>query len=654
MRAVAAAARISKLESEISEVREQLRASARREKALAEDVKRAASARTSEALLQEQITSLQTRCTRAENSAAEAGVLRARLTSVRGALALWEGNVYNPLHASSSSSSKNLAGAATLTSSYSSSASAAATGTAAPSLGSSFASFTGFSSSSSPPSSSAEGDAIAAEVEAAHDHSAAVCAALRELQTSHSMLLSAVTEAQAKLATCVKGREDLASKYAVVSSQLSEAQSARAVAEEERVLVSARLDSATTRCERLAALVASYEAEDRTASLTRVAAEAQTAAVALASAAAGPGGSAAAKNKALSAASEAAQASKSAAAAAAAEATAAKNRAAAAEEALARARTTLDNMFATVSSSLMPQSVLQACESRAQLAEAEAAALRAELTAVYASVPRIAGSVLAAAGGKGNRSTVMPDSLESEPSGMSVWPSTPSDGRSGAAAAESSSSAAAASVDQHRPYRVLHMVANPTAAALADAEAKQRALVDSLKAEAARLRERLAAAGTQIAQLTVAVVAAKKADEEHAAAAAAAAVAASAKANKSSSSSAASTPANAGSRGPSAAGASSSSSSTPGTGAATLNPNNMSIVSGGGDNNNNNTIAAGSDDGKVDKADFDKYRERLKGLFKEQIETFRTVVYRLTGWHVSYANKQGWKGFEGGVAVFRE
>jgi hypothetical protein len=167
-----------------------------------------------------------------------------------------------------------------------------------------------------------------------------------------------------------------------------------------------------------------------------------------------------------------------------------------------------------------------------------------------------------------------------------------------------------------------------------EADAKQRALVDQLKAETARLRDEVGLLGSDVGLLTAQLESARAEILENAKATAAATAEADAgmmlvkgpggggtaggsTAHTSSSSSAAA-----------AAAAASSASGRHAAAAAT--PARSAAPAG--------IVVAGSKG-----PDFDTYRERLKALFKSHIELFRTVVYRLTGWTVRLEERgKGW------------
>lgn len=529
---------IKRLESEVASAREQLRASQRKERSMADELQRLQSRKSNESLLTEQIATMQTKLHRLEAAAADASVLKTRLQASVAALQMWQREVFRPLVSSA---------AATSASAASSSTSLALTDGEIDVASSS--------------------DAVTSFISACTTQASAVSSAVRELQGNNTMLLSTVAECRAHVDSCMHGRAGLEGRMRDLAERLAASENQRADADDRAFKLSHQLQIATDQRDRLASLVRSYETEDRAASAVRLASASQhtltqllaAAAAAVSSPsttgpAAGPKGGRHQQHhqqqqqlaQVAAAAAKAAQDAAAAVTAAQQQAASATERAGQLEKQVADAEQRYASLMASIAGELQSDAsaghppllassqaagALAAAESRATIAAADSDALRSELQSLYSAQARLVGSgggqplssvasTSSSSSSSGGAAVVGPptDSIELQPSGLSEWqagangPSWPSSfaavAASAAGAGPAGGEALPSSAVQHqvaRPYRVLHLISNPTTTAVQNYESKRTQLIDTLKGECEALRGQLSGAGRQIGVLTAAL-----------------------------------------------------------------------------------------------------------------------------------------------------
>lgn len=653
------AGRIAKLESEISKVREEVRSYQRKERAMQDEIKKLTVNKTNELLLQEQIHALQTKLNRTEPLAIEMVTYRTRFESMVKTLQQWETEIFQPLLQSTqviTNNNENLSKKEEKKSSL--------TGTVIRTkennnLGSSGYAFSSTGSTNGQPSNAQDFQAtlatlfnLSAEqaskswtkdeeesyvqqfIQRAKDNIGTVSSIIAELQSSQQLLITSITENQTKLSSSNKHYEELSQRYHTVMHQLSDAQKIRNDYDMDNKRLQLKIDTLQANQDRLQALINNYEAEDRTTIALRIASEAHNNLITVVAAGTTTGSSGSSSTatattnanqskptKALiTAASEASTKARDAMFAAQAETQSIKQRCKTLESILQIYQTSLTNVLNLFSTYSNP-AIVQTLENRIKLADNEIDALRSELMVVYSSTPKVSSSSLLAS----SLSTYYPppktDSFEAEPSGLSTW-------NNGTPVYDNNPNSTSSGTHGGSRYRILHLVANPTAHALKEAEQKQKLFLDNCKTEIGKLREIIQHHNQQINSLTI-----ENEKLKHQMMI---------QMTNSMDSTSKTTMINTNNENmiTSAFNLDTASSSSSGTGTASssssaFNTSTFQIRSAALDNDTSTITNNSNNSSNNNAADFDKFRERFKTMFKVQIELFRDIVYRLTGWLIT-------------------
>jgi hypothetical protein len=436
---------ISQHNSELAEIRESLRASQRRERAMAEEIKRLQQQHTSSTILTEKLSESQRKLLLSEKEAANTITLRSSLTSAMGALAQWDSAVWESI------AQREVR---------------------------------------SPPPSG--GNDISLLISNSNSHSQQVREAIIELQRAHRMLFATVSEQKLRLEAASKGREALSERQATLLLENSKLMASVATAKSERDAAKRETSIMSTHCEQLKALVKHYEADNKVGTCTRQAVQSiDEQAKALAKAltdlpesmsqqgirGGGSGGGRQQQNNQIAV--HIASLQKSLQQTAESCATSIR----ASEEATAAIKSRCDVLEKTSSDlkaqlvasidavtklNLVPSVVAESYLSGQRLAEEECAQLEKEVRALYVlDTPRVGGV------------------------NSAIPQETFSDGTSSSS------------------YRVMHLISNPMSMALREADAKQRQMLETLKSEAKSLRDQLATELRKVASLSIALEAMK-------------------------------------------------------------------------------------------------------------------------------------------------
>ena len=208
--------------SELAEIRESLRASQRRERAMAEEIKRLQQQHTSSTILTEKLSESQRKLVLSEKEAANTITLRSSLTSAMGALAQWDSAVWESI------AQREVR---------------------------------------SPPPSG--GNDISLLISNSNSHSQQVREAIIELQRAHRMLFATVSEQKLRLEAASKGREALSERQATLLLENSKLMASVATAKSEGDAAKRETSIMSTHCEQLKALVKHYEADNKVGTCTR-------------------------------------------------------------------------------------------------------------------------------------------------------------------------------------------------------------------------------------------------------------------------------------------------------------------------------------------------------------------------------------------------
>ena len=215
---------VSQHNSDLAEIRESLRASQRRERVMAEEIKRLQQQHTSSTLLTEKLSESQRKLILAEKEAANTITLRSSLTSATKALAQWDSAVWESI------AQREVR---------------------------------------SPPPSGGNDNDISLLISNSYSHSQQVREAIIELQRAHRLLFATVSEQKMRLEAASKGREALSERQATLLLENSKLMASVATAKSERDAAKRETLIMSTHCEQLKALVKHYEADNKVGTCTR-------------------------------------------------------------------------------------------------------------------------------------------------------------------------------------------------------------------------------------------------------------------------------------------------------------------------------------------------------------------------------------------------
>lgn len=447
--------------SELAEARESLRASQRRERALAEELKRLQQQHTSSTILTEKLSESQRKLAIAEKEAASASTLRSNLSSAMAALAQWDSTVWGVLAQNEKIQLPPPSGGDD-TSSLSASLTTS--------------SLTLISDSTS--------------------HSLQVREAVVELQSAHRMLLATVSEQKARLEAASRGRDALSERQMSLVRENSKLIASVASAISERDAAKRETLNLSSHCERLKALIKHYETDGKAGTITRQAVQAideqakilakavvelNSSTVLSSTQQVGQGGRGAGRQN-VSNTNVTAQ--------------------------LASLQKSLQETAQFAANSLRASDEsTDALKARCDVLERSAADLQAQLVAALEATSKLnlVPSLVADAALEGQRLAEEECAqLEQELKALYVL-STPKIGGGGGINKNNSSQETFADGTSTSSYRVLHLISNPMSTALREADAKQRQMLDALKVEAKSLREQLAAELRKVASSSIAL-----------------------------------------------------------------------------------------------------------------------------------------------------
>ena len=228
---------------------------------------------------------------------------------------------------------------------------------------------------------------------------------------------------------------------------------------------------------------------------------------------------------------------------------------------------------------------------------------------MYSSTPKVSSSSLLASSLTSYYPPPKTDSFEAESSGLSTWnngmPNFDDQNNIGTQSSSSTTSSR---------YRILHLVANPTAQALKEAEQKQKTFIENCKQEINKLREVINYHNHQLNNLTI-----ENEKLKHQMMI---------QQTNTMDNTSKTLLINTNNENMINSTFNIDSHSTTSTNVLPNNNHNNSLL-------NTSTINDNTNSNNNSAADFDKFRERFKTMFKVQIELFRDIVYRLTGWLIT-------------------